>query len=58
VTAQESVTYPPLPEAVKQYQDPAQVDKITKIRKDLDETTEILVSVRTRRLGRRGMARC
>lgn len=30
-------------EAVKEYQDPAKADKITKIRRDLDETTEILV---------------
>ncbi|EWM29285.1 hypothetical protein NSK_000604 [Nannochloropsis salina CCMP1776] len=42
VTQQESVTYPPLQEAIREYQDPAKADKITKIRRDLDETTDIL----------------
>lgn len=43
-TRQEAITYPPLGQAVKDYQDPAQADKITKIQRELDETTEILVS--------------
>jgi len=45
VTQQESITYPPIQEAIREYQDPAKADKITKIRRDLDETTEILVRV-------------
>ncbi len=43
VTQQESINYPPVQEAIQEYQDPAKADKITKIRRDLDETTEILV---------------
>ena len=43
MTQQESVAWAPVQEAVKEYQDPAKADKITKIRRDLDETTEILV---------------
>jgi synaptobrevin homolog YKT6 len=45
VTQQESVAWAPVQEAIKEYQDPAKADKITKIRRDLDETTEILVRV-------------
>lgn len=42
MTQQESVAWAPVQEAIKEYQDPAKADKITKIRRDLDETTEIL----------------
>jgi synaptobrevin family protein YKT6 len=42
VTTPESVVYPPIEEYLVKYQDPAAADKITKIQKDLDETTEIL----------------
>mmetsp|Transcript_25117 Transcript_25117/g.47220 ORF Transcript_25117/g.47220 Transcript_25117/m.47220 type:complete len:201 (-) Transcript_25117:67-669(-) len=38
----DSIAYPPLEEYVAKYQDPASADKITKIQKDLDDTTEIL----------------
>ncbi|GMH55661.1 hypothetical protein TrRE_jg110 [Triparma retinervis] len=38
----ESIPYPPLEEYLAKYQDPASADKITKIQKDLDDTTEIL----------------
>ncbi len=44
MTQQESVAWAPVQEAITEYQDPAKADKITKIRRDLDETTEILVS--------------
>lgn len=40
---QEAIVYAPLAQAVKDYQDPAKADKITKIQRELDETTEILV---------------
>jgi synaptobrevin family protein YKT6 len=42
VTTPESVTFPPVEEYLAKYQDPAAADKVTKIQKDLDETTEIL----------------
>jgi len=42
VTQQESVTFPPIEEYLQKYQDPASADKVTKIQKDLDETTQIL----------------
>ena len=38
----DSIPYPPLEEYVSTYQDPTSADKITKIQKDLDDTTEIL----------------
>jgi len=42
VTTPESVAFPPLEEYLQKYQDPAAADKVTKIQRDLDETTEIL----------------
>jgi synaptobrevin family protein YKT6 len=42
VTTPESVTFPPAGEYLQKYQNPAEADKITKIQKDLDETTQIL----------------
>ena len=42
VTAPESVTFPTADEYLQKYQNPAEADKITKIQKDLDETTQIL----------------
>jgi synaptobrevin family protein YKT6 len=41
-TVPESITFPPLEEYLQKYQDPSAADKITKIQKDLDETTQIL----------------
>ena len=38
----ESVSFPPMEEYLVKYQDPASADKVTKIQKDLDETTQIL----------------
>lgn len=38
----ESVTFAPAQEYLEKYQDPASADKVTKIQKDLDETTSIL----------------
>ncbi|CAM9420158.1 unnamed protein product [Chrysoparadoxa australica] len=40
----ESITFPPLDKAIIEYQDPAKADKITKIQRDLDETTNVLHS--------------
>ena len=42
VTQPESITFPKLEEYLQKYQDPAAADKVTKIQKDLDETTQIL----------------
>jgi synaptobrevin homolog YKT6 len=42
VTAPESMACPKVDEYLQQYQDPASADKVTKIQKDLDETTQIL----------------
>lgn len=42
VTQPESVNFPPMEEYLAKYQDPAAADKVTKIQKDLDETTQIL----------------
>ncbi len=42
VTTPESVSFPPADEYLQKYQNPAEADKITKIQKDLDETTQIL----------------
>ena len=42
VTTAESVAFPPIEEYLQKYQDPAAADKVTKIQKDLDETTDIL----------------
>lgn len=42
VTTPESIAFPTAVEYLEKYQDPAQADKITKIQKDLDETTQIL----------------
>jgi synaptobrevin family protein YKT6 len=42
VTTPESVAFPPLEEYLQKYQDPAAADKVTKIQKDLDDTTQIL----------------
>jgi synaptobrevin family protein YKT6 len=41
-TEPESMAFPPLEEYLQKYQDPSSADKITKIQKDLDETTQIL----------------
>jgi synaptobrevin homolog YKT6 len=41
-TAAESMTFPKCQEYLEKYQDPAAADKVTKIQKDLDETTQIL----------------
>lgn len=38
----ESVAFPPIEDYIAKYQDPAAADKVTKIQKDLDETTQIL----------------
>lgn len=38
----ESVAFPQIEEYLTKYQDPAAADKITKIQKDLDETTAVL----------------
>jgi len=42
VTTPESVSFPPIENYLQKYQDPATADKVTKIQKDLDETTQIL----------------
>jgi synaptobrevin family protein YKT6 len=42
VTTPESMVFAPVQEYLTKYQDPASADKITKIQKDLDETTSIL----------------
>uniref|UniRef100_A0A7S2E8X7 V-SNARE coiled-coil homology domain-containing protein n=1 Tax=Trieres chinensis TaxID=1514140 RepID=A0A7S2E8X7_TRICV len=42
VSTPESVQFPPIEEYLRKYQDPAAADKVTKIQKDLDETTSIL----------------
>lgn len=42
VTTPESMPFPKLEEYLQKYQNPAEADKITKIQKDLDETTQIL----------------
>lgn len=41
-TVPESISFPKLEEYLQKYQDPSSADKITKIQKDLDETTGIL----------------
>eukprot|EP00934_Nitzschia_sp_Nitz4_P009001 Nitzschia sp. Nitz4//scaffold52_size167869//15149//15885//NITZ4_002256-RA/size167869-snap-gene-0.219-mRNA-1//-1//CDS//3329553975//8991//frame0 len=41
-TVPESIAFPKLEEYLQKYQDPSAADKITKIQKDLDETTQIL----------------
>ena len=38
----ESMAFPALETYLAEYQDPSSADKITKIQKDLDDTTEIL----------------
>eukprot|EP00545_Synedropsis_sp_CCMP1620_P010350 CAMPEP_0119030082 /NCGR_PEP_ID=MMETSP1176-20130426/40846_1 /TAXON_ID=265551 /ORGANISM="Synedropsis recta cf, Strain CCMP1620" /LENGTH=178 /DNA_ID=CAMNT_0006986447 /DNA_START=649 /DNA_END=1185 /DNA_ORIENTATION=+ len=42
VDTPESIAFPPIEEYLVKYQDPAAADKVTKIQKDLDETTQIL----------------
>lgn len=42
VETPESVSFPKIEEYLVKYQDPAAADKVTKIQKDLDETTQIL----------------
>lgn len=42
VSTPESVQFPPIEEYLRKYQDPTTADKVTKIQKDLDETTSIL----------------
>jgi synaptobrevin homolog YKT6 len=41
-TTPESLPCPKLDEYLQKYQDPSSADKVTKIQKDLDETTQIL----------------
>mmetsp|Transcript_19984 Transcript_19984/g.29563 ORF Transcript_19984/g.29563 Transcript_19984/m.29563 type:complete len:200 (+) Transcript_19984:49-648(+) len=41
-TKDESIVFEPMNQAILEYQDPAKADKITKIQKDLDDTTEVL----------------
>jgi synaptobrevin family protein YKT6 len=41
-TTPESIAFPKIEEYLQKYQDPAAADKVTKIQKDLDETTQIL----------------
>ena len=41
-TTPESIAFAPCQEYLEKYQDPASADKITKIQRDLDETTQIL----------------
>lgn len=38
----EAIKFPPMDKMIVDYQDPAKADKITKIQRDLDETTEVL----------------
>ena len=40
--AEMSVNFAPMGEAIVSYQDPNQVDKLSKIQKELDETTQIM----------------
>lgn len=42
VTQPESIPFPKADEYLQKYQDPSAADKVSKIQKDLDETTEIL----------------
>lgn len=42
VTTPETVAFAPIEEYLQKYQDPSEADKVTKIQKDLDETTQIL----------------
>lgn len=42
VEADAMIPYPPLKQHVIEYQDPAKVDKIVKIQKDLDETMDVM----------------
>ena len=42
VTTPESMTFAKSDEYLQKYQNPAEADKVTKIQKDLDETTQIL----------------
>lgn len=42
VETPDSVSFPKIEEYLVKYQDPAAADKVTKIQKDLDETTQIL----------------
>ena len=41
-TRDEVAPFPPLNSAIVEYQDPAKADKLTKIQRDLDETTQVL----------------
>lgn len=42
MTVPESVAFPPGEVYIQKYQNPAEADKVTKIQRDLDETTQIL----------------
>jgi len=42
VDTPESVVFPKADEYLQKFQDPSEADKVTKIQKDLDETTQIL----------------
>lgn len=41
-TIPESIAFPKIDEYVQKFQNPSEADKVTKIQKDLDETTQIL----------------
>jgi synaptobrevin family protein YKT6 len=41
-TIPESIPFPPGEQYIQKYQNPAEADKVTKIQRDLDETTQIL----------------
>ena len=46
IRAQESIRFTPLEVAVRDGQDPRQIDKLSKIQQDIDETKIIVVSSR------------
>ncbi|KAG5192655.1 soluble NSF attachment protein receptor [Tribonema minus] len=41
-TREEAIVFAPMQQAIVDYQDPAKADKITKIQRDLDDTTNVL----------------
>jgi synaptobrevin family protein YKT6 len=42
VKTADSISFPPIQSYLERYQDPASADKVSKIQKDLDDTTQIL----------------
>lgn len=44
MAVQESIKYPPLAEALRRYQNLDEVDKVGKIKREVEETTQIMVS--------------